>query len=127
MSILRAVAYVSHGWWVADCPRPDCANAEHFGQRGGHVGGLTTAGFRCAECHLQCGVEWPPNIDDINFLLAQRPVPATRNWQPGETVHDLLLENVSHGIAPQPLAIAGDRIQDRALVAAARRAMIGGR
>jgi hypothetical protein len=123
---MRAVAYVSHGWWVADCPRPYCASAEHFGNRDGYVGGLTAKGFRCADCRLQCGVEWPPNVDDIGYLLGQRPVSATRNWRPGETVHDLLQENALHGITPPPMQIAGGRIQDRQLVASAHR-MIGGR
>jgi hypothetical protein len=27
-----------------------------------------------------------------------RPDPTTRNWFPGETLHDLMFENASHGI-----------------------------
>jgi hypothetical protein len=43
---------------------------------------------------------WPPNVEDIERLLAQRPVPAARNWAPGEDVHDLLEENLRHGLLP---------------------------
>lgn len=45
-------------------------------------------------------VIWP-SIDMVNGverLLMMRPDPSTRNWHPGETLHDLMWENGEHGI-----------------------------
>lgn len=133
-----AIARVAQGWWVADCPRPFCAGAEHAGRRDGNVGGLTGAGFRCANCGLLCASRWPGNIEDIERLLLQRPVPQTRNWSPGESLADLLAENLEHGVLPAVpasldpgdpgllVAVAGDRItNDRALPAGHRLALGG--
>jgi hypothetical protein len=132
----RATAYVSWGLWVADCPRPDCLGAEHFGHAPitGTVGGLTGVGFRCSRCGLVCASEWPANAVDIEWMLAQRPEPATRNWHPLETLDDLLAENIEHGLIPagvteeKPLNIIDNHIFDRPALpgtSTARRA-IGG-
>ena len=140
MTGLRALTFVNHGRWIAHCPMPGCPNAEHFGKdlSTGHVGGLTGARFRCAHCAWVGPAEWPPNVDDIDRLLRQRPVPATRNWMPGETVHDLLAENIEHGILPATpdqiaagnggllLAIVGDHLVSGAALAAGGRTPIGG-
>lgn len=109
-----AYARVVWGRWVADCPRDGCTQAEHFGQDPGtgHVGGLAGDAFRCGTegvtcgcgrvpatgCGLVCRVVWPANIEAIEKLLMQRPVPQTRNWSPGEDLTGLLMENVTHGI-----------------------------
>ncbi len=99
-----AVVFMSAGTWVARCPRPLCLNAEQFGITGsGQPGGLTGS-FRCRDeaggCGLTCEAQWPANVEDIEWLLMQRPVPATRNWLPGEDLSDLFTENVQHGIVP---------------------------
>lgn len=113
---LVAVPQLNWGRWVAACPRPFCTNAEQFGRcPDGTVGGLGSDRFECrvayGGCGLRCGVEWPPNIADIEALVMPRTVPATRNWLPGETVHDLLRENLTHGLVPNDdLELAGDRI-----------------
>jgi hypothetical protein len=123
---LTAKAYVSWGLWVADCPRPDCLGAEHHGHAPitGVVGGLTRQGFRCARCGLVCQALWPANAEDVWFVLAQRPVPETRNWMLGEHLDDLLAENLQYGIMPPGLdagiTIVDGRFTDRALVAASR-------
>lgn len=137
---MRAQVYVSEGRWVADCPRPDCPNAERAGRDPdtGHVGGLDGAVLRCSHCRWVGQADWPPNVDDIDYLLGLRPVPATRNWRPPETVHDLLEENLRHGVFPvEPealagaptgplLAILGDHITvGRELMPAARTAIAG--
>jgi hypothetical protein len=100
VSELRAVVYVSWGLWVADCPRPDCRGAEHFGHAPitGAVGGLTQVGFACARCGLVCPSQWPDNAEDIWRLLQQRPIEETRNWMPGEELADLVAENIAHGL-----------------------------
>jgi hypothetical protein len=97
------------------CPRPGCLNAEIFGRTevgvltlgwpdGGTIGGLTGDTFYCriefGGCGLTCPADWPPNVADIEALVMPRPVPATRNWLPGETMLDLLAENIEHGIVP---------------------------
>jgi hypothetical protein len=124
---MRALAYVNWGRWVADCPRPFCPNAEHFGRSSnGHLGGLTGNSFRCSHCGLRCDADWPPNVDDIDYLLSQRPVPGTRNWRPGETLWDLIEENAVHGVIPAPMSIVGDHIVERELVTAARLSITGG-
>lgn len=136
MDELIAVAYVSWGLWVADCPRPDCRGAEHHGHAPitGAVGGLTQVGFRCARCGLMCRAQWPANAEDIWHVLQQRPVVETRNWLPTETLEDLLRENLEHGIYPPglesgaPVTIIDGRFTDRAAVGAgaARFAISGG-
>lgn len=129
---LTAAVFVSWGLWVADCPRPDCRGAEHFGHAPitGVVGGLTQTGFRCARCSLVCRAAWPANAEDIWHLLAQRPVVETRSWALGETLEDLITENAAHGIlppgiGPDGLTILDGRFTDRQLVGATRFA-IGG-
>jgi hypothetical protein len=97
--------FLSWGKWVAKCPRPGCFNAEQFGPTGqGDVGGLTGESFWCREmfggCGLRCPVAWPGNVDSIEFMVRSRPV-AARNWLPGETVEDLLRENLEHGLMPR--------------------------
>lgn len=136
MSDLRAVVYVSWGLWVADCPRPDCRGAEHFGHAPitGAVGGLTQLGFACARCGLVCPAAWPANAEDIWRLLQQRPHEETRNWMPGEELANLVAENIAHGLvdldAIEPgLLVDGDRLTStgHALAAApASRFAIGG-
>lgn len=98
--MIRAVAYCNWGRWVARCPR--CPGAEHFGNEQGHAGGLFGDRFVCSTCTLACGVDWPPNVDAIARLLALRPEP-NRNWLPGETIHDLLRENMENGCVPLDL------------------------
>lgn len=127
MSDLCALVRVHWGRWIADCPRPGCTNSEHHGADPvtRHVGGLTGSAFRCAHCSLACQAVWPPNVDDINTLLSQRPVPSTRNWLPGETLHDLLVQNLEHGLLTGPLAISNDRLVSGELTGGNRYA-IGG-
>lgn len=120
-----ARAYVSWGIWVADCPRPGCLGAEHYGHAPitGIVGGLTDRGFRCARCGQMARSEWPPNADDIWWTLNQRPLIETRSWGLGETLEHLVLENVQHGIMPHGIengpgvTMLDGRFNDRALPA----------
>lgn len=104
---LRAVVFMNQGLWVARCPRPLCTNAERFGRcADGSVGGLTGSSFWCRDvdglggCGLRCPADWPSNIEKIEQMVLCRPVPASRNWEPGETLHDLLAENIGNGIVP---------------------------
>lgn len=87
-----AFARINWSRIVVDCPRTWCTSA------------LTlppgTDVFRCWDCHWSAPIVWPANLPDIVSVLSLRPDPKTRNWQPGETVMDLVLENIEHGILP---------------------------
>lgn len=141
--LLVAVAYVNWGRWVADCPRPFCWNAEHLGYYEGEFGGLTEAGFACRRCQTTYPARWPDAAlrAGVEQLLVDRPDPRTRNWREPETLHDLLAENVEHGIAPAAalegvaagrggavLGITGDVVTlgARELVGGPQRLAIGG-
>lgn len=104
LNMPRVAARANWGRWVVDCPRcPSAIKVRTW-----------TGGTTCWECGTQSEVVWPDAAEDIIRLLMFRPNPATRNWEPGETLHDLLAENVAHGIwtgePGQALAIVGDRI-----------------
>ncbi|MDX3311595.1 hypothetical protein P1S61_21525 [Streptomyces sp. ME08-AFT2] len=73
----RARARVNHGRWIADCPRPYCANAMRLqpGEAAFHCGGE-------GGCKLVAEVEWPADAVGIWAALEERPVPGTRNWYP---------------------------------------------
>lgn len=114
-----AVAYLNHGRWVAHCPRPGCSNAEQFGNvgmRDGSPGGLRGDSFECrggvyGGCGYRCGVIWPAEIAAIERLVRDRPV-VNRNWLPGEDLHDLIAENMSHGYVPNDdLTLTGSDVQ----------------
>lgn len=87
-----ARAYANWGRWVADCPHPYCDSALGVA--------LGEAVFRCRECDTAADLVWPANVWDIATVLAMRPHPKTRNWVPGETLEDLVLENLAHGVVP---------------------------
>lgn len=104
-------ARANWGRWVIDCPT--CTSA------------LTlppgAEAFACWDCGARAVVEWPAPefVAGVERLLSMRPAVETRNWVPGETLHDLLAENVQHGVMtalalPEGpgalLAITGDRI-----------------
>lgn len=102
-----AQAYCNHSRWIADCPRQDCGNALALepGQTTFHCGGL-------GGCNLITEIEWPHEVEAIDAVLAQRPVPTTRNWAPaghrqaischfpdGQTVAELIDETHEHAEA----------------------------
>ena len=91
----RAVAYVNHGRWVADCPSEYCRSA--MAVTPGHM-------FMCGGClNVEIGsryrmIEWPQERGAIEEALAARPVPEVANWRPGETTRHLRDENGAHQI-----------------------------
>jgi hypothetical protein len=110
-----ARAYVYHGEWVADCPRHGCNNVEHLFRplrpKGPRVQKVDF--FACSYCGWQAFIDWPARMLDISQVLAQRPVPDTRNWYPqdhpvavqfgvehGQTVRQLIEESEANGVVP---------------------------
>lgn len=90
------------GCWIIDCPL--CSGAQ-----------VVDLGARCVDCGLLLEPRWP--AEDLRYgverMLSMRPIVHTRNWNPGETLHDLLAENVQHGIGPaegEAISIVGDSI-----------------
>jgi hypothetical protein len=92
-------AYVNHGNWIADCPF--CPSAQLIS--------FNDPRFLCAsgECCVNAAVKGayvpvvvptPSNRAAIEEALLKRPVMASRNWRPGETVPQLRAENKEHGI-----------------------------
>lgn len=90
----QGVSYAEANWgrWVSRCATAYCRNAWYVGW------GETW--WRCDHCGGVNDVVWPPDPAAIEWVLGQRPDPVTRNWQPGETVEDLLVENAVHGLLP---------------------------
>lgn len=118
----RTAAVANWGRWVVECPR--CPGALKVTPG--------TPVVECWTCGLSTEVVWP-SVElqqGIERLLSLRPNPATRNWNPGESLHDLLAENLAHGIhgitdTGQSLAIVGDKIEQDSLPKPKRRLQIG--
>ncbi len=84
------IARINHGVWVFDC---DCgagvAADPHF-----------SAGycFGCGAIHTN--VVWPSTEDRLNIehVILARHKTVNRNWDPDETLADVLVTNVEHGV-----------------------------
>lgn len=91
-------AVVNHGRWLVECDRPGCGGAMLASEQDHR--------FLCPSCGNadQGGqwrpVVWPTNLPAIAAVLELRIDPATANWTPGETLEELRVENVRHGIDP---------------------------
>lgn len=98
---------------VVDCPNPNCSNAMTL--RYGDA-------VMVCSCRGGCGwatlVIWPDNYADIVGVLMLRPDPFTRDWLPGESLMDLINQNLMHGIHPTraELEAAKARAGDRPLL-----------
>lgn len=90
--VKRGVVYARANWgrWLVDCP--SCPSA--LGLPPG------TPVYSCWDCDAVAEIVWPANPRDIERLLLMRPDPMNRNWEPGESLQDLYLENVDHGVLP---------------------------
>lgn len=88
-------ARVNWSRWIADCSNPHCRDAMMLPPG--------TPGMRCKDCGAISEVVWPPDVEAITVVLARRPAEWNRNWAPPETVADLILENLEHGILPANL------------------------
>jgi hypothetical protein len=88
--------FVNQGRWMTACPGPNCGSAQ--------VASETDHRFYCATCendfiaHLTLPVIWPVERESIENLLLPRPV-LNQNWRPGETIEDLINENINYGVS----------------------------
>lgn len=91
------VAHISHNKLLALCP--NCNSAEYVWRDGPHV-------MICAECGnadingMARRVDTPDAtlMAAIELVLSARSRPQNRNWDPSESVQDLLQENLEHGV-----------------------------
>lgn len=86
-------AIVNHGRWVVVC---SCGGAQ--------VASRIDPRFFCTNClnapvgGLWRPVKFPKDADAIEEALGRRDYDVNRNWQPPETVADLLAENKREGV-----------------------------
>lgn len=93
--LLAGGDYVCANWgrWVVHCSGAFCFNAMQV------YPGQTFV--TCTDCETTLGpLVWPADPDGVETLLLMRPDMRTRNWNPGETLQDLISENIVHGILP---------------------------
>jgi dihydrofolate reductase len=76
--------------WISFCATPGCTNAWQVN--------IGTILWMCRDCWAVIRPTWPADPGAIAWVLSQRPDEKTRNWLPGETITDLLMENAAHGI-----------------------------
>lgn len=95
---LQAFARAYAGMWIADCA---CRNAMQINR--------FQRAFECDYCGQFYETMWPAEnmVHSIERLLLMRPLPYTRNWFPGETLHDLTQENAEHGVYSNPKLAEG--------------------
>ncbi len=118
---IPGLAYAEANWgrWIVRCPRPFCTNAIQVNR--------WEQAFTCAGaggCGWSSPIEWPPDPEGIEALLSMRPDATTRNWLPGETLQQLLIENSTHDVVPREflaesgciLETRGERITDGRLM-----------
>lgn len=92
---VTAAARVNHGRWSVWCP---------FGCMSSQYASFTDRRMFCIECDGHQGrwvmVVWPDDLTvaAIEAALMLRPKESDRNWEPGETVRDLLEENQRMGV-----------------------------
>ena len=89
-------AYVNWGRWVADCSCAMAYRVDNF-----------PSALMCKACGEEMQIEYPPNREAIEAVLAHRPgqkagsqiVFSHRNWRPGESIVALRRENREHGLS----------------------------
>lgn len=101
LTAVPLVARVNHGQWVASC---DCGAPSKVPTPGGVVF-LDRPLIWCVRCQNgSTGRGWrravvpiPATRQQIETVLMLRPNVGDRNWEPSETVDDLIAQNREHG------------------------------
>lgn len=89
-----AIARISHGMWVCDCPTPDCGGIEFCWPDADLMW--------CVSCgNEDIGGKWRPvklpyNRSKIEAALLERRFIQNRHWAPGESVAALKRETAAH-------------------------------
>lgn len=96
----RAYARVNWSRWIVDCPSPYCRGAMQV------VPGDDMVWCKDCGC-MTTSIVWPADPETIEVILGARPDWTTRNWELGETLEQLLTENVIHGDPVPGLDMAG--------------------
>lgn len=86
----RQPAMANWGRWTVGCSTSWCTNA--------WMPGLGETEWICTVCGVPTAINWPPDPIAIEAILLMRPDPNSRNWVPGETLADLIMQNAEHGI-----------------------------
>lgn len=126
---VKDAAYIRLNWgrWVADCPSPFCHNALEMQDGTGWTyeytwdDGLPDDArhgpdaepgeprrvpkpraeiFQCTTCGTEAPLIWPADPEAIALITGYRPDVITRNWEPGELIEDLMVENAEHRCTP---------------------------
>ncbi len=84
------LAYVNWGRWVADCA---CNGAELVAPNQEMV---------CGSCGARNTVTFPGSRTKIEDALSQRK-PVNQNWNPDETVNELVAQNIENGVYPEDM------------------------
>lgn len=106
IAIYTPKARINQGRWVVDCASPICTSAMTLGPPAMDIEERVWPGLSIGQDVMTCrdcgyttqGVEWPPDPRGIELILSWRPDPVTRNWEPHETLTDLVAENLEHGV-----------------------------
>lgn len=89
--------------WIVDCDQVYCLGAMQVwpGQEWS----------RCGTCgQVIASLIWPRDIEAIEAVLCLRPDEENRNWAWPETIEDLVLENVHHGLLSKMLNVDAESL-----------------
>lgn len=95
-----AEAYVNRGRWVAMCPF-GCGSAQVLSSEDRRFYCCGAGGCFNEKAQFRAvPVKWPAEktLLEVERLLEVRPF-ENRNWEVGETVKDLKVDNITHGVA----------------------------
>lgn len=84
------MVYANRGRWIAECECRSATQVQPDAKR-----------WRCLECGARYTLLWPGRRGEIEAALRVRRI-VNQNWLPTETVEDLLIENIEHGLMPEP-------------------------
>lgn len=118
-----SAAFANHGRWLAMCGHRHACDGAATLQR-------FQMGFICQSCGRATDVVWPSAdmVEGVERLLMMRPHYKNRNWEPTESLHDLLFENGQHGVLlpsgpGHVISIEGDKIIADALPGQSRHSL----
>lgn len=89
--------------WIVDCDSAMCLGAMQVwpGQEWS----------RCGTCErVITNLVWPRDPEAIEAILCVRPDEESRNWVWPETIDDLVLENVEHGLLSKMLKVDAESL-----------------